>query len=137
MMLMALLVVTFVGGCGSSDGSGALAEVDFGKPTFASCLRVNGASFAESTDDLAFFSKAEAEDTASKFGFTADESAKLLIQLYEDGEDPRVWLLWTGQPLGEQKSPLEIVEAAPSKGYVAYVLHPSVAQRHAIKGCTS
>jgi hypothetical protein len=136
--LVTLFAVAQVVGCGSnSDPSNALSEVDFSKSTFASCLKANGTAFAESTDDLEFFSKAESEDTASKFGFTADESAKLLIEFYEDGEDPREWLLWTGQPLGEQESPLEIVDSAPSKGYVAYALNPSGAERRALEGCSA
>jgi hypothetical protein len=138
--LVVLLAATLPVGCGGSDSrhpDNPLSQVDFGKSTIANCLKTHGAFFAVSTNDLAFFSQAEADDTASKFGFAAEESAGLLVELYEDGEDPREWVVWAIQPLGEQKSPSEIVEDAPSKGYVAYSLQPSNSQRKALEGCVT
>ena len=138
-LVFGVLALALSIGCGSSTSSNppALDQVDFGKATVAYCLKANGASFADSINDLAFFTEAEEEETASKFGFTADEAANLLIELYEDGEEPRTWLLWTGQPFGEQKSPQEIIETAPSEGYVAYVVRPSSSERRRLSDCTN
>lgn len=129
--LAALLV-----GCGSSSDDNALSAIDFGKSTLASCLKANDATFADSINDLTFLSRAEAEDTASLFGSAYDYSAKLFVDLWEDGDDPREWLMWSAQPFEEDKSPFEIVETASSGSYVAYALRPTAAQRKALEECT-
>jgi len=130
-------VVALMAGCGSESSGRSSSAIDFGKTTVASCLRENNAVFAESTGDLEFFSEAEAEETASKFGFFYDESAKLFIELWEDGDDPREWLMWSAQPFEDDESPSGIMESGPSNAYVAFILEPSPSQRRSLKACTA
>lgn len=136
--LLTALAGMLVYGCGSnaSGDDNALEKVDFSKETLAHCLKLHGAMFAASTDDLSFFSKAEDEDTAAHFGFTADMPAQLVVDLYGDSEDPRSWLLWTAHSPEEQPSPDEIVNSSPSKGYVAYVVNPLASERKSLEACT-
>lgn len=135
-VVAAILVVAAVLGCGDSSNSSTVqGEIDFSKRTFAHCLKENGADFAASGDDLEFFAQAEDEDSASHSGFSSDPSAQLVIDLYEDAEDPREWLLWTAHPPGESPSPLEIAERIPWEGYVAYIVEPSASERKALEGC--
>lgn len=121
-------------GCG--DGESASGDVNTTNSKVARCLEREGASFASTVEDLKFFSDAEHEDAVSKSGFMADESAGLVVELYEDGLDPTEWFLWTGQPFGAEKSPLEIAAGSESDGYVAYVVNPSKNQRRSLDACT-
>lgn len=132
-----VLALLLLPGCGGQDPADALSDVDFDKATLASCLKASGARFAETSEDLEFFSQAETEDTASLFGFTYDKSAELFVDLWEDGEDPRVWLLWAAQPFEKDMSPFEIVDSAPSRSYVALMLRPSLQEQRAAKTCTN
>ena len=136
-VLLATLAGALLLGCGDSSSSdNTLSEVDFSKTTLASCLQANGATFATSTDDLSFFSEAESDGTAAHFGFTSDKSAQLVIDLFGDTEDPRSWLMWTAHPPGEQPSPEDIADNAPSGGYVAFIENPSASERKSLEACT-
>jgi hypothetical protein len=134
-ILLALSVTAI--GCGDGgNGNGEAGGVDTTDSKVARCLEREGASFASTADNLKFFSDAEHEDAVSKSGFMADESAGLIVELYEDGLDPTEWFLWTGQPFGAEKSPLEIAAGSGSDGYVAYVVNPSKDQRRSLDACT-
>jgi hypothetical protein len=123
--------------CGNGSQENALNAVDHGKGTLASCLKNRGAKFAQSRDELTFFSDAQVQDTASNFGIAWDESAELFVDRWEDGEDPRTWLLWAAQPFDQEKSPLEIADSATSGSYVAFVLNPTASQRQSLEDCVT
>jgi hypothetical protein len=130
-------VVIFLGGCGDSGTNVPLSQIDLGRETLARCLQHHGAQFATETRDLSFFDRAEASDTASMFATYLDNPTKLFVQMWQDGDDPRDWLMWQAQPFDENKTPAEIVEAVPSKSYVAYTVNPSNAERRALEACTA
>jgi hypothetical protein len=135
-LLVAFAFLLIGCGSGNSEAGDSLGAIDFGDATFASCLKSSGAHFAQSSDDLDFFSVAQDEDAASKFGFSYDRSAELFVELWEDGDDPREWLMWSAQPFDEDMSPDEIVSSGSSGSYVAYMLKPSSRERQAAKDCT-
>lgn len=138
-MATAMLAVAtaFMAGCGGETESEPLSAVDFSHATLANCLKVAGVDFARSVDDLDFLAEAEAEETASLFASTYDRSAELFVDLWEDGDDSREWLMWAAQPFDQDMSPLEIVGSAPSEAYVAYMQEPTSQQERAVDACTN
>lgn len=134
--IMFMLLATFVAGCGNGMDRNRLNSIDFTKGTLASCLKASGAEFAVSKKDLDFLSQAESEDMVSLFGSTFEESTKLFIDLWEDSDNVREWLMWSAQPFNEDKSPFEIVDSSPSESYVAYMLNPTQQERRTAVSCT-
>lgn len=133
-----LAACLFIGcGGGDSEASDSLAGVDLDEATLAHCLKSSGAQFARASDELDFFSTAEDEETASKFGFRFDRSAQLFVELWEDGDDPREWLMWSAQRFDEDMSPEQIVSSDSPGSYVAFMLNPSRHERQAAKACTT
>jgi hypothetical protein len=123
-------------GCGGNENESS-EHVDFGKGTLAGCLKQSGAKFANSAANLQFFSEAEDEGTASKFGFTYDKSVELFVQLWEDNYDPSDWLMWSAQSFDDDMAPVEIVESGAAGSYVAYLFKPTPSQRRAAQRCTA
>jgi hypothetical protein len=119
-------------GCGSDGSSDSLSEIDLSSQTLAKCLKSHGAQFATEESDLDFFD----EDSASMFATYLDKPTKLFVQIWQDSEDPREWLLWQAQPFDEEKTPMEIVDSPSAKSYVAYIVRPSDDQRQLLGACT-
>jgi hypothetical protein len=119
-------------GCGSSDSHDPVGRIDFGNRTLAKCLKDGGASFATEPADISFFD----ESSSSKFATYFDRAAKLIVQIWQDGEDPREWLLWQAEQFDERNTVMDIVESPTGKDYIAYVVKPSHAQRLTLENCT-
>ena|ERR1051325_845219 len=119
-------------GCGSSSSHVSVGEINFKNGTLAKCLKNGGASFATEPAEISFFN----EGSSSKFATYFDRAAKLIVQIWQDGEDPREWLLWQAEQFDERNTVMEIVESPMQGDYVAYVVKPSRAQRLALESCT-
>jgi hypothetical protein len=135
-LIVVALLTALLQACGGSSSDGT-SSVDFSDSTLASCLKQNGATFAKEPEELSFFSQAEDEDTASMFATTYDESTKLFVQIWKDGDDPREWLMWQAQSFDKSLSPEAIVEDGPEGSYVAFALKPSEGEKSALESCAS
>lgn len=133
-LILLSAVVAF--GC-SSEGEGDIRNASDFDGSLARCLEESGAEFADSSGDLKFLSIAESEDTASLFGSTYEESSELFVDLLQDGDDPREWLVWVAQPFDQERSPFEIAESGSNDSFVAYALEPTPEQRRELKDCTA
>lgn len=124
--------------CGGNEGEAKSLAIDFSKSTVAACLKEGGASFAKSTDELRFLSRSEASEEVSKFAIAYDKAAKIAIHVWARSSfenRPPTWLIWIGQPFGDERSPTEIVDIKPANSYVAYVQRPSRAIRDKVESC--
>ncbi len=119
-------------GCASSSSHESVSQVDFGDKTLAKCLRAGGASFATEPADVSFFN----ESSSSKFATYFDKAAKLIVQIWQNGEDPREWLLWQAERFNERHTVMEIVDSPTEHHFVAYAVRPQNAQRLALENCT-
>ena|ERR1700704_51236 len=133
-----IVSVTLFAACGGSRNEERSAAINFGKATVASCLKNGGASFANSTDELDFLSQAEDNEEVSKFGFAYDKAAKVVVNVWNKAQfedQPSEWTLWIGQPFGDQRSPVEIVDSNAPRSYVAFVVRPRPAARRQVNSC--
>jgi hypothetical protein len=74
--------------------------------------------------DLRVLKKAEEEDDVSKPGFAYDKAAGIAVHVWTGSSfegRPAPWMLWIGEPFGEDRTPQEIIQRKPPESYVMYV----------------
>jgi hypothetical protein len=133
---IAVLASIVLANCGSKDDPDGTTGIARSKSALARCLANNGATFAESADELAFLAQAETNETASLFASTYEEATGLFVDLWMDDYGPPDWLMWVAQPFQEERSPVEVAESDAADSYVAYALRPTRAERRELKKCT-
>lgn len=131
-----LTVLGMSTGCGNQASDFSQASVAVDQSRIGTCLRNAGASLAEGKDDLAFFRQAQDEDAASLFGSAFEDSKMLFVDLWQDSDERREWLMWVAQPFEEEESPLEIATMDSDNSFVLYAVRPSVGERRSLKSCT-
>jgi len=113
-------------------------DVDFSEATVANCLKEGGAEFAESVDELGFYSKASMAEEVSGAGYIHDdEVADLVINVWTEESDgkPPEWIVWVAQPYLQHKRLEQIVDTDPPRSYVAYAFRPSPSNRRQLESC--
>jgi hypothetical protein len=102
------------------------------------CLRHSGASFPSTIKGINFFLEAKLSDEASNFGIAFDQTAGVVVELWEKAifeNHPSEWLMWVGQPFDKNRSPVQIIRSNPPRSYVAYVLRPTSIVRRRTQNC--
>ena len=136
--------LAFLSACGSSQNDQATAAMKQGaQPLVHSpahsiqrCLARHGARQAENVIELNFLARAEKEDDVSKPGFAYDKRMSIVVHVWTGSSfegRPAPWMVWIGEPFGEDRTPQEIVAEKPKKSYVMYVR--SAKQRKRAEGC--
>jgi hypothetical protein len=122
---------TFLSACDSSQDKQAMAAMGQERTPAHSiqrCLDRHGARKADSMDDLDFLARAEEKDDVDKPGFIYDKAASIVVHVWTGSSfegRPAPWMIWIGQPFGEERTPEEIVVERPKKSYVMYVTSSS------------
>jgi hypothetical protein len=94
---------------------------------------------AESADQLAFLSEAEANDSVSMPGLTYDRAAHVPVKVWTsavDRADGPEWLMWIAEQLDQKQTPVEIAKSPPhTTSYVMFVNHPAPNVRRKVESC--
>ena len=126
--------------CGSEhEASATGATPKFPPKSVGACLARGGAVLAESADELAFLSEAEANNSVSMPGLTYDRAAHVPVTVWTSAVDRTggpEWLMWIAQQLGEKQTPVEITKSPPrTTSYVMFVNHPPPNVRRKVESC--
>ena len=135
-----LLSCLFLMACGGGhEASTTGATPKFPPKSVGACLARGGAVLAESADQLAFLSEAEANDSVSMPGLTYDRAAHVPVKVWTsavDRADGPEWLMWIAEQLDQKQTPVEIAKSPPhTTSYVMFVNHPAPNVRRKVESC--